>query len=456
MKKQSERLGIEPIPQLLAKLAVPATVGMLIMALHSVIDTIYVARGVGTIGVAAIAITFPLHLILMALIGAIGIGGSAVISIALGAKDLDKANQAFGNVLIMVILVSVVSVLLGLIFLTPMLRLFGASVTILPYASVYLKIILYGTIFFAFPFAVNNIVRAEGNASIAMINMIMSAVLNVILTPIFMFGFNLGISGAAYGTIMAQAITSFYLLFYFYTGRSTLSIKSSYLYPRWVMIKGILSIGASAFVRQGSSSIMLIIANNLLVFYGGDMAIAALGIIHRVMMFTLMPIFGVVQGLLPLVGFNYGAKHYHRVNESIVLAIKVSTAIAVAAFILVMAIPGPLMFIFTNDPELIAMGQTALRIIFSLSFTVGIQMVTGGIFQALGNAKAALVLSLSRQVLFLIPLLLILPRIYDLAGIWLAFPLADVLSLMLALWYIYRYKFFSLSARQELLAAPER
>jgi len=417
LKQQSERLGVDPIGKLLADLTIPATVGMLAMALHSVIDAIYIGRGVGAIGVAAVAITFPLSMLVMAISGAIGIGGASVISRALGSNQFSKANQAFGSVLMMIVIVGVTGVLLGLTFLTQLLKLFAASETIMPLSSAYLGIILYGTIFFSFSFAVNNIVRAEGNAKVAMATMVISSFLNIILTPIFMFALNLGMSGAAYGTIMAQGLTSLYLLYYFYAGKSSLSIVIKYFTLNLKLVKEILTVGASAFVRQGAGSIMLIIANHMLVFYGGDMAIAVLGIIHRVMMFTLMPIMGIVQGMMPLVGFNFGARKKLRVRESITLSMKVATLIATAGFLLVMLFPGLLIQIFTDDPALIAMGKSALRIMFAMAFTVGLQLVAGGVFQALGSgvfqalgkAKEAFVISMARQILFLIPLLFLLP-----------------------------------------------
>ena len=440
MKQQSERLGRDPIPKLLASLAVPATVGMLVMATHNVVDTIYIARGVGTIGVAAVAISFPVQMFFLALAGAVGIGGSSVISRALGANNLDKANRAFGTILSLIIIFSLIGAFLGLLYLTPMLKLFGASTTVMPYAVDYLGIILYGTISFTFGFAINNVVRAEGNAKMAMITMIISSVLNILFTPVFLFVLNMGMMGAAFGTVTAQGLTAVYLLYYFVSGQSSLSINMIYLWPRLYLIREIMAIGASAFARQGSASFMLIIANNLLVYYGGDVAIAVLGIIHRVMMFTLMPILGVVQGMLPIVGFNYGAGQRARVSESIVLAIKIASIISFSAFFLVMTIPEPLMRVFTTDPEVITMGRDALRIMFSLSMTVGIQMITGGVFQALGMAKAAFVMSLARQVLFLIPALLTLPLFLNLNGVWLAFPLAELLSFALALFLINRYR----------------
>lgn len=457
MKQQSQQLGKDPIPGLMAKLAVPATVGLFVMAFYNVVDTIYISRGVGTIGVAAVAIAFPVQMIVMALAGAIGIGGASLISRSLGANDLEKANRTFGNVLTLILIVSITGAVIALTRLDSLLHLFGASSTILPFAREYLGIILYGTFFFAFAFCVNNIVRAEGNAKTAMITMILSAVLNIIFTPVFIFGFNMGIRGAALGTVVAQGITAVYLVAYFLTGKSTLSVKLAFFRLHLPLVKEILAVGASAFVRQGSASIMFIVANHTLVFYGGDLAVAVFGIVHRVMMFSLMPVMGIVQGTLPLVGFNYGARQPDRVNESVLLAIKAATAIALISFILVMAFSKQMMMIFTPDSAAVHMGQGALRIIFALSFTIGVQMVTGGVFQALGKAKAAFVLSLSRQVLFLIPLLLVMPRLVGLQGVWFAFPMADFLSFALVFWFIKgnREIFFALKDKRPTFAKSQ-
>jgi len=454
MKEQSSRLGKEPIPQILVKLALPAMVGMLVMALYNVVDAIYVARGVGTIGVAAVSIAFPVQMLVMAVAAIFGIGGGALISIALGADDMERANRVFGNVIGLVIFFSICAALLGLTLLTPMLLLFGSSETILPYARDYLGIILYSTVFFAFAFTANNIIRAEGNAKTAMLTMIISAGLNVIITPIFIFGFEMGIRGAALGTVVAQGITVVYLVIYFLTGRSSLTFISAFLIPQVTIIRQVVAIGASAFVRQAASSIMLIVANNLLIIYGGDLAVAVMGIVVRVIMFTVMPILGIMQGLLPLVGFNYGARQAGRVSESIMLGLKVTTLIAVFAFILTMSLPKQLMMIFTSDAAVVEMGQVALRIVFAFYFVNGIQIITGGVFQALGNARAAFFLALSRQVLFLIPLLVLLPLLFQLQGIWMAFPVADLLSFLVAVWLIKRYEGIFLHAKLANATAP--
>lgn len=450
MKHQSDRLGKEPVPQLLAKLSIPAMVGMFVMALYNVVDTIYIARSVGTIGVAATSIAFPVQLIIMALAGAVGIGGASVISRRLGEQKTEEANEVFGNVVGIVIIVSLIGVILGFGMLEPILILFGASPTILPYASDYLGIILYGTIFFAFAFAMNNIIRSEGNAKTAMYTMIISAGLNILLTPIFIFGLGWGIKGAAVATVLSQAITVVYLIWYFLSGKSSLTFRLKYLIPNLNLIKQILAIGASAFTRQVSGSIMFIIANHMLIHFGGDLGVAVFGIVHRVIMFTLMPMFGIVQGLLPIVGYNYGANKPNRVSETIMLAMKAATALAFVTFIIMMIFPKQIMLIFTNDPAAIDMGVVALRIMFSLAILIGVQMVAGGVFQALGNAKVALILSMSRQVLFMIPLLLTLPFIFGVHGVWIAFPVADILSFALAMWFIMKYKTYFIPKKDQL------
>lgn len=436
MKAQSERLGKEPIPRLLAKLSIPAMLGMFVMAFYNIVDTIFIARWVGTLGIAGVSIAFPVQLVIMAVAGAVGIGGASVISRRLGANKLDDANHVFGNVISLVIGVSAIGVIIGMIWLDPILYLFGATEDILPFARDYLSIILFGTIFFSFALSTNNIVRAEGNAKIAMYTMMISAILNIILDPIFIFILDMGVKGAALATVISQATTVIYLIFYFFSGKSSLTLYVGNLRPNLPLMKEIFAIGSSAFARQVSGSLMFVVINHSLVFYGGTLGVAVFGIIHKIVMLSLMPMFGIVQGLQPIVGYNYGANQQKRVSQAILLAFKVATAIAIVAFIIMMLFPKPIFLIFTNDKEVIEMGSNALRVVFCLAFTIGIQMITGGVFQALGKAKIALILSMSRQILFLIPLVLILPFFFDLLGVWLAFPLADLLAFALALWYI--------------------
>ncbi|HHX77175.1 MAG TPA: MATE family efflux transporter [Firmicutes bacterium] len=436
MMEQSERLEKQPIRKLLFDLALPATVGLLVMASYNVVDTIFVSRVVGNVGVAALSIAFPVQMIIMAIAGAIGLGGASVISRLLGAKNIDKANQVFGNVISLVIIISLAGLLFATRMLTPLLYLFGSTETILPYARDYLGIILYGTVFIAFGFSVPHIVRAEGNAGIAMISMLISAGLNVVFTPFFIYVLGMGVKGSALGTVLAKGLMALYLFFYFLRGKSTLSYNLSNLMLKLDIIKEILSIGASSFVRQAAGSIMFIVANHKLGFYGGDTAIAVLGIINRLQAFALMPILGIVQGMMPIVGYNYGACLKERVRETIYLGFKIATIAATLVFIIIMVFPRFLMLIFTENSLTIEMGIIALRIMFAFSIFNGIQMVAGGVFQALGSARAAFLLSMSRQILFLIPALFVLPLVFKLNGVWLSFPVADILSFFLALLFI--------------------
>lgn len=440
LKGQSERLGTEPVGRLLANLSIPAVVGMLVMALYNVVDTIFIARAVGTIGVAATSIVFPVQMIMMAVAGAIGIGGASVISRRLGAGQVDEANRVFGNVNTLVLIVSLLSFLVGILFLEEILTLFGASEAILPYARDFLGILLFGTFFFTFGFAMNNVVRSEGNAKVAMMTMILGAGLNIIFNPIFIFGLGWGIKGSALATVLAQGLTTLYLLYYFASGKSTLTFKWSNLRLKWAYIKEILAIGSSSFIHQTTSSLMFVLVNYLLIAHGGELAVAVFGIINRIIMFSIMPMIGVMQGVMPIVGYNYGARKYDRISSTVRLAYKVTFIIGSIVFVITMAFPRPLFSIFTRDPQVLEMGETALRLIFLLCATIGFQMVTGGVFQALGKARAALILSMSRQILFLIPLLLILPLFWDLIGVWLSFTISDALGFLLSFFYMWSHR----------------
>jgi len=325
MNNHSKNLGTEKISSLLLKMSAPAIVGMMVQALYNLVDTIFVGRGVGTMGIAGLTIAFPIQMISMAVAQTIGIGGASIISRSLGSDDPERAERTMGNIFLLVIAISSITTILGLIFIEPILRFFGATETILPYSMEYMKVILLGTVFFSFAVASNSIVRSEGNAKVAMFTMLISAGLNIILDPIFIFVFNMGIRGAAIATVLSQATTAIYLVYYFVYGKSVISFKIKNLKPDFKIIYETFVIGASSFARQVSGSFIAIILNNTLAFYGGDLAIAAYGIINRLLMFTFMPLFGVVQGLQPIVGYNYGAKQYDRVKETIFLSFWGST-----------------------------------------------------------------------------------------------------------------------------------
>ncbi|WP_404405582.1 MATE family efflux transporter [Jeotgalibacillus malaysiensis] len=438
MKQQSERLGTEKISSLMVRFSVPAFIGMFVMAFYNIADTFFIARGVGTVGVAALSIAFPLQLIITAFAAAIGIGGASIISRRLGENRLDEANKIFGNVIWLVGFLSVLMVVAALVFLEPILVTFGATEEILPYAAEYLSIILYGAIFQAFAMSMNNVVRSEGNAKMAMLTMIISAGLNIVLDPIFIFTLDMGMAGAAIATVISQAVGAIWIYLYFRAGKSSLEFKWIGFMPDWRVVREITQIGSATFVRQTAGSLMFIAVNWMLVIYGGESAVAIFGIINRIMMFAILPMFGIVQGMQPIIGYNYGAKLHHRVSETLKLGIGISTVMAIFVWAVTMLFPGAMMSVFSTDPAVIAGGEEAMRFIFLIVPIIGFQMVTGGLYQALGKAKISFILSMARQLIFLIPLVLILPTFLGLTGVWLAFPIADLLAFLLSLFFVWR------------------
>ena len=433
MKQLTARLGEEKISKLLVRLSLPATIGMMVTALYNLVDTIFVGRGVGAIAIGGLTIAFPIQMVIMAFAQMIGIGAASAISRSLGAKDIEKANYVAGNSFLLIVILSSIIAVIGLTFTESMLRLFGATDTILPYAKDYITIILWGSIFFSFAVSSNNLIRAEGNAKVAMAAMLIGAILNMILDPIFIFIFKLGIKGAALATIISQFISFLYILIYLYSGKSSLKIKLHHLKPRMYIIIEIFTVGFAAFARMVTGSIVAIVVNNSLRIFGGDIALIIMGILHRVTMFLFMPLFGVVQGMQPIVGFNYGAKKFDRVKEAIKLSLITTTAIVTFGWLIAELFPFAILGVFTRDAEVIEKGSTIMRIILSMIPVIGLQIVGAALFQSLGKAVPSLILSLLRQVLLFIPLVIILPRVLGLGllGIWIAYPAADILSVIL-------------------------
>jgi putative MATE family efflux protein len=437
-KGQSTRLGTEPIPKLLRSLSVPAIVGMLVMSLYNVVDTIFISFFVGIDGVAAVTIAFPVMIIMMAVAAALGMGGSSVISRRLGENREKEANRVFGNIITLVLMMSVLGVVGSFTILEPLLMLFGATPNILGLALDYIFPITMATVFFTFSFTTNAIIRSEGNARFAMMTMIIPSVLNIILDPIFIVVLDMGVQGASIATVISQASISIIVLYYFLSGKSSLKIRISEMYPQLRIVKEVVVVGMPAFVRQVAGSVMMVAINAMLIQYGGEFYVGVFGIVQRVAMITLMPMMGILQGMQPIVGYNYGARDFARMRETIILGLKVVTVFSTAVFALVMTVPGLLMSAFTSDPEVIETGIEGMRIMFAVAFVIGIQIVSGGLYQALGKSKPALILSMARQVLFLIPLVLILPPFIGVWGVWLAFPLADILAVALSLYFLYR------------------
>lgn len=436
MDQRSYALENEQIPKLLFRLSLPAIIAMSVQAMYNFVDTIFIGRGVGTLGIAAISISFPLQMIIIALAQMVGIGGGTLISRSLGAKDTQRANRALGNALLFIIIMSSTIAVFGLLFLEEILIIFGATNEILPYAKEYMSVIFIGNIFFSFGVSTNHIIRSEGNAKTAMIAMLISGGLNIIFDPIFIFGLNLGIRGAALATLLAQLFGVVYKILYFtkkfeILGISSLTFKFINLKPDLSIIKETFAVGASAFARLSASSIMAIVLNNLLGKFGGELSIATYGVINRLIMFTFLPLLGIAQGFLPIAGYNYGAKQYFRVLKVLKTSLIVVFVMGLLSYFVLMVFTPFLISIFTNDKELIEEGVWATRINVSVIFIVGVQLVGSAFFQAIGKAIPALILSMSRQILIFIPLSLILSNFFGLTGIWVSFPISDIISVLI-------------------------
>lgn len=425
---RAERLGQGKILPLLLEFSIPAIVGMLVQALYNVVDRIFVGNGVGPLGLAGLTVVFPVMLVQMAFSMLIGLGATALISIRLGEGRQEEAEQIMSNAFGMLVLLSLVLTVSGLVFLGPLIRLLGASEAVLPYSRDYLSIILYGGVFQAIGFGLNHMIRAQGNPRTAMATMLIGAITNTILDPVFIFVFGWGIKGAAFATIISQIISATWVVAFFLRGKGQLhlDLRNSYKI-RWSVVLQIISIGFAPFAMQLAASLLNLILNQSLAFYGGDLAISAMGIVFSVNTLFMMPIFGINQGSQPIIGFNYGAKKYGRVKETLFYAIAGATSIVTLGFLATRFMPVQLVSLFgRHDAELMSLGARAMKTVMMMFPIIGLQIVGANYFQAVGKPKKAAFLSLSRQVLLLIPMLLVLPRIWGLTGVFLAFPVSDI------------------------------
>jgi putative MATE family efflux protein len=438
-KSQSKELGTGKISSLLLKQAIPAAVGMLIMSIYGIVDTVFVGKYVGVLAIAAITVVMPISFLISSIGMAIGIGGASIISRSLGAEDEQKAFLTFGNMVSLTILLGLIIIGTGFFFQEEILILFGANGDILEPAKVYFKIILIGVPALAWAMMTNNAIRAEGEPNIAMMTMLIPAILNIILDPILIITFDMGLAGAAWATTISYFTSAaFTTWFYFFSGRSELKILWKNLRLKIEIIKEIFSIGIVTIARQGTISLLMIILNYSLFTYGDESAVAIFGIANRMMMFALFPVIGIVQGYQPIVGYNYGAGNIQRVRDVINLSIKSGTLIALITFVFIMVFPHFIVGIFTNDPTLLQETPNALRIVFAATPLIASQMIGSAYFQAIGKSIPALLLTLTKQGFFLIPLILILPTFLGLNGIWWSFPAADVLSAILTYLYLQR------------------
>lgn len=425
---QTSQLGEGQISELLIKFSLPAIVGMLVNALYNVVDRVFVGRGVGFLAIGGVTVGFPIMIIQMAFGMLIGIGATALISIRLGQQKKDEAEIIAAHALVLLVILSIIIALVGLTFLDPLLRLFGASAEVMPYAQDFMRIILIGTVFQSVGFGMNNIIRADGNPKIAMATMLIGAVLNAILCPIFIFYFKWGIKGAATATVISQGVSALWVMYYFWGRKSLLKIRRANLRLRITVVGQIVAIGSAPFAMQLAASVIQAILNKSLINYGGDVAISGMGIVQSVTMLILMPIFGINQGAQPIIGYNYGAGKYERVKETLKLAIYAATLVVTVGFIVIQVYAAQIIGLFETNTELIAFGSRALRIFLVCLPIIGFQIVSSNYFQAVGKPKHAMFLSLSRQVILLIPAVLILPHFFALDGVLMAGPFSDFFS----------------------------
>lgn len=435
---QSDELGKLPIPKLLLQQAVPASVGFLIMSIYGIVDTIFVGRWVGSMGIAAITVVMPITFLIASIGMSIGIGGASVISRAFGSGNREKAHLTFGNQATLTTLLSVFVVFLGSFYQEEILMAFGGRGDILAPAKIYFQINLYGVPFLAWAMMSNNVMRSEGQAKMAMTILLVPAILNMILDPIFIVWFDWGIHGAAWATTVGYIGSATFAMYYFTSGKSEIKFSIPNLFLKWSIVREIFAIGGVTLARQGTISLLSLVLNNSLLFYGGEISISVYGIINRMMMFTNFPVIGITQGFLPIAGFNYGAQRWERVKEVIGLSMRVGTFIAFITFSLIMIFTEPLVKIFTQDLELIEKSVPALRLAFLATPLITIQLIGSAYFQAIGKALPALLLTLTKQGFCLIPLILLLPLTFGLNGIWFSFPIADVLSAGITYYFVSR------------------
>jgi putative MATE family efflux protein len=423
-KNHSQVIGEEKISKLLWKFSAPATVGMIVNSLYYIVDSIFVGNWVGTVGLAGISIAFPIMNIMTGFSVLVSIGAASLVSIRLGEHRQEEAERILGNSLTLLLLITFVMTVVGLFFLDDILVVLGADSSVLSYAKDYSQIIMLGSVFMYVGFGLNPLLRAAGHPQTAMVTMLISAGTNIVLNPLFIIGLGMGIKGSAWATIIAQSISAVWVIFHFVRKKTTFRLRWAKMLPDKRLIFNIIKIGMSSFLLQSGTGVITSLFNYILILYGGNIALAANGIINRVAMFSLMPVFGINMGSQPIIGYNYGAKQYDRVKETLRKVSYTVLAVCSAFFLLIEFFAPDIIQLFDADVELVEVGVQGLKIGLFMLPLIGLQVVGTNYFQAVGKAGMSIFLSMLRH-LFLIPMLLILPNVYGLTGIWLANPISD-------------------------------
>lgn len=422
-------LANAPIPKVLWKFFLPAFTGVVVNSLYNIVDRIFVGQGVGALALTGLSVVFPIMVIMMAFGMLIGIGSGVRISIHLGEGNHARAERVLGNAFILLIIVSISMSGVGFLIKEPMLRLFGAGPDTIEYANQYLNIILLGVPFNMIGFSMNNMIRSEGNANIAMYSMFISAGTNIILDPIFIFALGMGVKGAAWATIISQFILCVWVIRHFWVGKSVVRLKPVHFKLDKRVIFSILTIGFSPFSMQLAASMVHGLFNIQLIKYGGDLAVGAMGIINSISTLVVMSIIAINMASQPIYGYNYGAGNLERVKRTLMISLKSAVIISVIGFAIMELFPEIFIKAFNaKDTELLRIGKPGLRIFMAALPIVGFQIIAGNFFQSTGKAAISALMSLLRQVIVLIPILLLFPTFWGLTGVWVSAPVADVIS----------------------------
>jgi putative MATE family efflux protein len=427
--KNIDELQDTNVGRLMFKYFVPAFVGVIINALYNIVDRVFIGQGVGATALSGISIIYPIMLIMMGFSMLIGIGTGVYVSINMGKKDLDRAEKTLGTGFVLMLVVSVIIMAFIYFFKEPVLRSFGATDETFQYANDYLNIIVGGIVFQVVGFSLNNVIRSEGNARIAMLSMIISAGTNIILDPVFIFWFDMGVKGAAWATIISMFILMIWVLAHFRSRNAVVKLRNKNIRIDNRILIEIVAIGMAPFTMQVANSMVHGLLNKRLIEFGGDLAVGAMGIINSVNSLVIMTIVAINMAAQPIIGFNYGAKSVVRVKEALRISIVAATLVSVFAFLMIEAVPGQMVRIFNSDSiELYDIAVHGVRLVILAYPVVGFQIVASNFFQAVGKAKIAMFTTLFRQVIGLIPLIFLLPEYFGITGIWLAYPFADLMA----------------------------
>ena len=437
-KGNAMELGIQPVGKLLMQYAIPAIIAMTASSLYNIVDSIFIGQGVGPLAISGLAVTFPFMNLGAAFGAMVGVGASTLISVKLGQRDYGTAQLVLGNVITLNTIIGIVYTIVCLMFLDPILYFFGASADTIVYARDFMEVILLGNIFTHMYLGLNAVLRASGHPQKAMYATINTVVINTILAPIFIYGFEWGIRGAAIATVIAQIVSLIWQFKILTDKNELLHLRRGIYHLQSKIVKNMIAIGLSPFCMNVASCFIVIFINQGLKEYDGDLAIGAYGIVNRLMFICVMIVMGITQGMQPIAGYNYGAQQYHRVNEVLKLAIWGATAVTTFTFLVGELIPELTVSIFTTDEGLISRAAEGFRIAVLVFPIVGFQMVTSNFFQSIGMANKAIFLSLTRQLLFLLPCLIILPTFMGAAGIWWSMPASDLAASIVAAILLYK------------------